>query len=175
MERLIHSFISLCANWCLGRRQGLSIWFCLQLPWAMGQSRRSIPGFSGPSPLFVSSGLNLNKIWDFSCPASIVQVDQFSVLPSVHKNVLNCGKTMKIALNCTGRGAMMTTWLANVEDRWQIFITSSHKQTKLYRNIKVSAMFVNNRLLPGVSQNENETAMQNGCRRCFVFAFFCTF
>jgi hypothetical protein len=70
----VHPFISLCADWCLGRRQGLSIWFCLQVPW--GQSRRSITGCSGTSPLFFSTFLWV-YIWFFFPEVS--NVKQFLV------------------------------------------------------------------------------------------------
>jgi hypothetical protein len=66
---------------------------------------------------------------------------------------------MKIALNRLLRDVIMNARSANVEDRQQIFIISSHKQTKLSRSIEFSAMFVNIGVLPEVLRNENEIAM----------------
>jgi hypothetical protein len=60
----------------------------------------------------------------------------------------------------------MNAWSANVEDRRQIFIILSHKQTKLLRSIEFSAMLSqqspatgNLALLPEVSRNKNEIAV----------------
>jgi hypothetical protein len=47
---------------------------------------------------------------------------------------------MKNALNRTGKGAIMSIQLANIAERQQTFIMSSHKQTKLSQNIEVSAI-----------------------------------
>jgi hypothetical protein len=68
---------------------------------------------------------------------------------------------------------MMNAWLANVEYRQQIFITSSHKQIKLLQNIKIFAVFVNNRLLLEVLS----TRTRPKCKMAAVVVFvgFCPF
>jgi hypothetical protein len=45
---------------------------------------------------------------------------------------------------------MVNSWLANIKERQQIFITSSYEQAKLSQSIKISAIFVNIHLLPEV-------------------------
>jgi hypothetical protein len=85
---------------------------------------------SGNPPLWLKkwSGLHQNKIWCFSYQVSSAHVYQFSVLLAVDKSVSKCSKTMKNALNGTGKNVMMKVWLANFAERWQIFVALSHKQ-----------------------------------------------
>jgi hypothetical protein len=85
-----------------------------------------------------------------------------------------CGKTMKIALNRTSRDAIMNAWSANVEDRWQIFIISSHKQTKLAEHWIFRHVFQLCLLPEIVYRKPCVTRTRSQCRCSFVVAAFRT-
>jgi hypothetical protein len=82
---------------------------------------------------------------------------------------------MKIVLNHTSRDAIMKAWLANNEDRWQIFIISSHKQTKRSRSIKFSTILSTSFCTRSLVLNSRVTRTRLRCHCSFVLGAFRTF